>query len=132
MYEEMQEYYKPIDVDKISASIRDIFRFILRFDEEFAESENDGNWFEIEYQNNKIVIKKCSKSYSIEQGDFNDPINYDYFSHKIVEISASAEEFINILINYIENEQFWKEIYGHRRFYSLHFIPCLNARTYTH
>ena len=65
MYEDFREYVEDIDAEEVSASIRDIFRFILRFDEEFAESENDANWFEIGWQNNQIILNKCSKKYSI-------------------------------------------------------------------
>ena len=128
--EEMQEYYEHIDTDKISASIRDIFRFILRFDEEFAESENNGNWFEISWKDGQIIFNKCSKRYSVEQGDFDDPINYNYSKRTILTITASAEEFANIIIDYCENQQWWKEVYGNRRYNLLNFIPTYNAKIY--
>ena len=111
----MQGYYEPIDADNVSASIKDIFRFICGFDEQFAESENNANWFEVSWKDDQITLNKCSRQYSIEQGDFGDPINYNYYHRTVLTISASAEEFANIVIDYCENSQLWKEIYGNRR-----------------
>ena len=120
IYEEMMEKTKPLDAEKVSASIEDVFRFLLNYEELLAESEADGDWFEMHYDKNEIVIKKCSKSYSIEQGGFNDPINYNYYNREILRISATAEEYINMLTHYIMRKQELKMFYSHIMGY-LHF-----------
>ena len=120
IYEEMMELTTPLDAEKVSASIKDIFRFLLNYEEELAESEADGNWFEMYYDGEHIIIKKCSKIYSIEQGGFNDPINYNYPSREILKFSATAEEYINILTQYIMRKQEWEMLYSHIMGY-LHF-----------
>ena len=113
IYEEMIEITSPLDAEKVSASIQDVFRFLLNYEESLAESEADGDWFEMYHNKNEIIIKKCSKSYSVEQGDFNDPINYNYYNREILRISATAEQYIYMLTQYIMRKQEWKMLYGH-------------------
>lgn len=120
VYEEMIEQSKPLDAEKVSASIKDVFRFLLNYEEHLAESEANGDWFEMHYDNDKIIIKKCSKTYSAEQGGFGDPINYNYRSIEVLSISATAEEYINMLTQYIMRKQEWEMLYGHIMGY-LHF-----------
>ena len=120
IYEEMVETTTPLDAEKVSASIKHIFRFLLNYEEELAESEADGNWFEIYYDGKQIIIKKCSKTYSVEQGGFNDPINYNYHNREILKISATAEQYINMLTQYIMRKQEWEMFYSHIMGY-LHF-----------
>ena len=120
IYDEMRELNTPLDTEKVSASIQDVFRFLLNYEESLAESEADGDWFEMYYDKNEIVIQKCSKSYSVEQGDFNDPINYNYYNREILRISATAEQYIYMLTQYIMRKQEWKMLYGHIIGY-LHF-----------
>ena len=113
MYDEIYEqYYKDIDAEDVSASIRQIFRYVRKFDEQIAESEVP-IWFELSFapMTNEIVLEKCSKSYSVEQGDFGDPINYNYHSYELLRFSATAEEYINLLTDYIMNKQELKEFY---------------------
>lgn len=114
VYEEMMEYYRAdIDADEVSASMVQIFRFCRKFLMDFTESMQP-NWFEISFDSNneQIVIEKCSKSMSVEQGDFGDPINYNYYNNVVLTISATAEEYINVLTDYIMKEQEWKEFCG--------------------
>lgn len=120
VYEEMIEQSKPLDAEEVSASIRDVFRFLMNYEEVLAESENNRDWFEMHYDGNEIIINKCYKSYAIEQGGFNDPIEYNYYSREILRISATAEQYINMLTEYIMYQQEWKMFYKNIMQY-LHF-----------
>lgn len=113
MYNEIYEqYYRDIDAEDVSASIGHIFRYIRRFNEQIEESEVPV-WFEMSFMptTKEIKLEKCSRSYSVEQGGFNDPINYNYHSTELLRFSATAEEYINMLTDYIMREQEFKEFY---------------------
>ena len=56
--EEIIEQTKPLDAEEVSASIQDVFRFLLNYEESLAESEADANWFEMYYNDGKIIINK--------------------------------------------------------------------------
>lgn len=113
MYDDIYEqYYRDIDAEDVSASIMHIFRYIRRFDEQIEESEIPV-WFEMSFISAKkeVKLEKCSRSYSIEQGGFNDPINFNYHSTELLRFSATAEEYINMLTDYIMGEQEFREFY---------------------
>lgn len=118
------EITTPLDAEEVSASIQDVFRFLLNYGESLAESEADADWFEMHYDGDKIIINKCYKTYAIEQGGFNDPIEYNHYSKEILRIPATAEQYINMLTKYIMRKQEWEWLYGNIIGY-LHFTTSM-------
>ena len=122
MYEEMREYYEPIDADKMSASIKDVIRFLINFDEEIAEYEGKSFSFEIYWHNNKIVIETVKTRYSNEYRGGHDDIDTITNKETILKINASAIEYADMLVDFIRNRRLYKEIYGNRRINQLDFL----------
>lgn len=128
---EHKEYYKNIDVDKMSASIKDVFRFIKNFDEYIAEFKGAKCYFEIYFINNQIIIKLCEEYYINEYRDGSETIETGGYSHIVAKISASAIEYADMLVDFIENKELYDEIYGKRRVNSIHFIKTKYAKIAT-
>lgn len=102
----------------------DIFERITEFDEYIAESEAIRCFFTLCYHNNKVILNYIEEYITNESyHNIHEPIETKRNTEKILTFSASAEEYINILIDFISNKREYVYNYGERRVNTLHFIP---------
>lgn len=102
----------------------DIFERIIEFDEYIAESEAIRCFFTVCYQNNKVNLQYIEE-YITNESYYNvhEPIETKRSKESILTFSATAEQYINMLIDFISNRREYIYNYGERRVNTLHFIP---------
>lgn len=128
--DDFEELYNPIDAEDVSASIQDILRFTKNFDETIAESEAIRCFFKIYWLNNKITIEFGEEHITNETYYNTHEFETKATSRTVLQIQASAEEYADMLVDFIENRQFYNEVYG-RRVDMLNFEKIKNMKIVT-
>jgi hypothetical protein len=112
--EEWESYFGNIEEQDVSSDIRDIMRYLRNFDEEIAESECLRCWFKIYWIDEHIVVELV-KEYITNETYYNaHEFETRANSNVILKIKASAEEYADMLIDMIQYEYEYKEVYGNR------------------